>query len=371
MEYHTSFPCLLIGGSVYVDAPLWDLFYPLAFYVSELRNEVDDHLSLNGSAWMTGVTCDNSTGFDRRVVGLELGSKRLSGKICGSLAGLNQLRVLNFSHNFLKGSLPDELFSLPNIEIIDISNNAFVGSINNKDENILSESLLESFFQLKNLSELNLQGNSISGSLSNRIGNLSNLVKLDISSNLFSGVLPDIFTRLARLKQFSASGCSRHMTREKSLFKSLKEKEDGFVTFGDGSHSQVLRKGTVDIPDLPLLTDMLCSSLKGLRTTDNCYGVIPKPSIACRSARVNLFELWHQRLGHANYKQVAKVSKLEAVVGQPKFGKIEKNVCGPCQLGKQTKSSHPKVNVVATSRPLELLHVDLMGPTRTESMGGK
>ena len=27
-------------------------------------------------------------------------------------------------------------------------------------------------------------------------------------------------------------------------------------------------------------------------------------------------------------------------------------------------SSHPKVNVVATSRPLELLHVDLMGPTR-------
>ena len=111
--------------------------------------------------------------------------------------------------------------------------------------------------------------------------------------------------------------------------------------------------------------------MKGLRTTDNCYGIIPKPSIACRSARVNLLELWHQRLGHANYKQVAKVSKLEAMIGLPKFGKIEKNVCGSCQLGKQTKSSHPKVNVVATSRPLELLHVDLMGPTKTESMGGK
>ena len=111
--------------------------------------------------------------------------------------------------------------------------------------------------------------------------------------------------------------------------------------------------------------------LKGLRTTDNCYGVFPKPSIECRSARVNLLELWHQRFRHANYKQVAKVSKLEAVVGLTKFGKIEKNVCGPCQMGKQTKSAHPKVNVVATSRPLELLHVDLMGPTRTESMGRK
>ena len=68
---------------------------------------------------------------------------------------------------------------------------------------------------------------------------------------------------------------------------------------------------------------------------------------------------------------MAKVLKLEAVIGLPKFGKIEKNVCGPCQLGKQTKSTHPKVNVVATSQLLELLHVDLMGPTRTESMGRK
>ena len=68
---------------------------------------------------------------------------------------------------------------------------------------------------------------------------------------------------------------------------------------------------------------------------------------------------------------MAKVSKLEVVIGLPKFGMIEKHVCGPCQLGKQTKSTHPIVNVVVTSHLLELLHVDLMGPMRTESMGGK
>ena len=39
--------------------------------------------------------------------------------------------------------------------------------------------------------------------------------------------------------------------------------------------------------------------------------------------------------------------------------------------GKQTKASHHKVNVIASSRCLELLHADLMGPTRTESLGGK
>ena len=46
-------------------------------------------------------------------------------------------------------------------------------------------------------------------------------------------------------------------------------------------------------------------------------------------------------------------------------------VCGPCQLGKQTKAKHSSTQTSATSRPLELLHFDLMGPTRTESLGGK
>ena len=40
-------------------------------------------------------------------------------------------------------------------------------------------------------------------------------------------------------------------------------------------------------------------------------------------------------------------------------------------MRKQTKASHQKVNVIATSRCLELFHVELMGPTRTESLGGK
>ena len=116
------------------------------------------------------------------------------------------------------------------------------------------------------------------------------------------------------------SGCLRHMTGDKLLFKSLKEKEDGYVTFGDGSHSQVLGKGTIDILGLPLSTNVLyikglkakllsitkiCDEdflvqfskkgclilseevvqvLKGLRTINNCYGVVPKPNVSCRSA---------------------------------------------------------------------------------------
>ena len=65
------------------------------------------------------------------------------------------------------------------------------------------------------------------------------------------------------------------------------------------------------------------------------------------------------------------MSKLEAIMGLPRFGKVEKTICGAYQIGKQTKSNHHKVNVISTSRCLELLHVDLMGPIITESLGGK
>ena len=111
--------------------------------------------------------------------------------------------------------------------------------------------------------------------------------------------------------------------------------------------------------------------LEGYSTTNNCYGVVPTPNFSCRSAQVNVLEFWHQRFGHANFKQVAKVSKLEAVVRLPKFGKVEKTICAACQMGKQTKANYQKVNVIFTSCCLKLLHVDLMGPTRIESLRGK
>ena len=48
------------------------------------------------------------------------------------------------------------------------------------------------------------------------------------------------------------SGCSRHMTGNKGLFKTLVEGKIGTVTFGDGSKSVIRGIGTVDIPGLPI-----------------------------------------------------------------------------------------------------------------------
>ena len=55
----------------------------------------------------------------------------------------------------------------------------------------------------------------------------------------------------------------------------------------------------------------------------------------------------------------------------PKLGKESNGKCEPCQLGKQLKISHKKVPDVNTSKVLELLHMDLMGPIQVESLNGK
>ena len=59
------------------------------------------------------------------------------------------------------------------------------------------------------------------------------------------------------------------------------------------------------------------------------------------------------------------------MLGMPKLSRVNNVVCGLYHKGKLTKAKHPSTQTSATSRPLELLHLDLMGPTQIESFGGK
>ena len=111
--------------------------------------------------------------------------------------------------------------------------------------------------------------------------------------------------------------------------------------------------------------------INGVRTFDNYYRLVPDADIMCNSIRLPNEHLWHQRMGHASYKHLSIVFKHEPVLGIPKLSRMSNVICGPCQLGKQTKAKHLGTQTSATSRPLELLHLDLMGPTRIESLGGK
>ena len=50
------------------------------------------------------------------------------------------------------------------------------------------------------------------------------------------------------------SGCSRHMTRDRSLFKVFESKKGGNVTFGDGSKSQIKSSFYLDCQTLQMFS---------------------------------------------------------------------------------------------------------------------
>ena len=111
--------------------------------------------------------------------------------------------------------------------------------------------------------------------------------------------------------------------------------------------------------------------ISGVRTFDNYYGLVPDVDIVCNSIRLLNEDLWHQWMGHASYKHLSIVSKHESVLRIPKLSRMSNVVYESCQQGKQTKAKNLGTQTSATSRPLELLHLNLMGLTRTESLGGK
>ncbi|XP_040364388.1 uncharacterized protein LOC121050018 [Rosa chinensis] len=209
------------------------------------------------------------------------------------------------------------------------------------------------------------------------------------------------------------SGCSRHMTGDKTWFTSFEdENTSGSVTFGDGRKANILARGTVNTPGIPNLKNVLfvegltanlisvshladdyedvwfnkqrCLVLNqkgegimgGMRSVDNCYHIQANESSSLQSclsvkSTEETFELWHRKMGHINYQDLLKLSSKQCVRGLPNLkGKTDK-MCGDCKVGKQTKAPHRMVNSATTSQVLELLHMDLMGPAQSESLGGK
>jgi transposase InsO family protein len=91
---------------------------------------------------------------------------------------------------------------------------------------------------------------------------------------------------------------------------------------------------------------------------------------ACLIAKTRMGWLWHRRLAHVGMKNLHKLLKGEHVLGLTNVTFEKDRPCAACQAGKQVESSHHIKNVMTTSRPLELLHMDLFGPVAYLSLGG-
>ncbi|GKD75094.1 retrovirus-related pol polyprotein from transposon TNT 1-94 [Tanacetum coccineum] len=63
------------------------------------------------------------------------------------------------------------------------------------------------------------------------------------------------------------------------------------------------------------------------------------------------------------------IASKELVRNLPKL-KFDQHFCDTCKIGKQAHASHTAKNIVLTTRCLELLHMDLFGPSFVQSYGG-
>jgi hypothetical protein len=79
-------------------------------------------------------------------------------------------------------------------------------------------------------------------------------------------------------------------------------------------------------------------------------------------AKVDKGWLWHRRLAHVNMRNLKQLLKDDHVVGLSGVDFERDRVCSACVAGKQLGKQRPSKNIIFTSRPSELLHLDLFGP---------
>ena len=89
------------------------------------------------------------------------------------------------------------------------------------------------------------------------------------------------------------------------------------------------------------------------------------------AARADTPQLWHRRLGHLGYDNLAKLTNMSTGINltSADIKTTSADSCDACILGKQHRLPF-NASTTITSKPLELLHTDLCGPMPVPSHGG-
>jgi hypothetical protein len=105
-------------------------------------------------------------------------------------------------------------------------------------------------------------------------------------------------------------------------------------------------------------------------TSRNIYVLSEIGNEKCCLGKEDEIWLWILRMGHIQFDVLVKVSKREVVIEIPQITKPTNTLCKHCQQGKETKTRFKSKEYLAT-RPLEIVHTDLVGPTTTKGLKGE
>jgi hypothetical protein len=105
------------------------------------------------------------------------------------------------------------------------------------------------------------------------------------------------------------------------------------------------------------------------RTSSKIYVLREIGNEKCCLGKEDEIWLWKRRMGHMHFYNLVKFSKREAVREIPQITKLTNTLCKHFQQGKQTKTRF-KSKEYSTTKPLEIVHTDLVGPTTTKGLKG-
>nr|GEW22791.1 retrotransposon protein, putative, Ty1-copia subclass [Tanacetum cinerariifolium] len=207
------------------------------------------------------------------------------------------------------------------------------------------------------------------------------------------------------------SGCSRHMTGDRSKLINYVEKFIGTVRFRNDQLAMILGYGDYKLGDTIILrvyyveglnhnlfsVGQFCDGglevafmqhtchiqnmdkvdlLQGSHST-NLYFIslndMLSASPVCLLTKASSTKswLWHRQLNHLNFETLNELAQKDLVRGLPLLKYDKDHLCPSCQLRKSKKASHPLKTENTNVEVLSTLHMDLCGPMRTESINKK
>jgi hypothetical protein len=155
------------------------------------------------------------------------------------------------------------------------------------------------------------------------------------------------------------------MTGEKKMFTSYVKNRDSqdTIIFGDGNQGKVKGLGKIAITTEHSISNVFLVESLGynlLSVSQLCHMGY---NCLFTNIDVSVFKISDGSL-------TFKLLKGEHVLGLTDVCFEKDRPCAACQAGKQVGSTHQSKNVMTTSRPLELLHMDLFGPVAYLSIRG-
>nr|GEX83124.1 hypothetical protein [Tanacetum cinerariifolium] len=180
------------------------------------------------------------------------------------------------------------------------------------------------------------------------------------------------------------SGCSKHMTWNRSWLRNFMKKFIEIVRFENGHFGAIMGYGDYVIGDSVISRNHLfyvCDTdgvklIKGSRSSNLCTILVEdmmKSFPICLFSKASKTKPWlcHCRLNHLNFGTINDLARKDLVRGLPRLKFEKDHLCFACQLGKSKKHTNLPKAENTNLEVLNTLHVDLCEPMRMQKINGK